>query len=292
MSLPRVLFAASALSAALFTQGCANQHGATAPAASLPVTDAATFAAIDRTLTGDHRSTANRARDVYRHPRETLAFFGLRQDLTVLEVWPGGGGWYTEILSPVLRDKGRYIAASWDPKTETKYVQDGLKAFAEKLASRPDLYAKATVTALQYPDEMRPVPAGSVDMVLTFRNLHNWMAREAAGPMLSAMFAALKPGGILGIVEHRAPDTVAQDPRAKSGYVREDYVIELANAAGFELIGRSDINSNPKDTKDHPQGVWSLPPSFREGDVNRERYAAIGESDRLTLRFRKPLAGR
>jgi len=292
MSLPRALFAASALSAALLTQGCANQYGAAAPAASLPVTDAATLAAIDRTLSGDHRSAANRARDVYRHPRETLAFFGLRQEMAVMEVWPGGGGWYSEILAPVLHAKGRYVAAGWDPKTKTKYVQDGLKSFAEKLASRPDLYGKATVTALQYPNEMRPVPDGSVDMVLTFRNLHNWMAREAAGHMLMAMYSALKPGGILGIVEHRASDAVSQDPRAKSGYVREDYVIELANAAGFELIGRSEINANPKDTKDYPQGVWSLPPTFREGDVNRERYAAIGESDRLTLRFRKPLAGR
>lgn len=291
MSLPRTLLAMSAMTAVLLAQGCASPRavpGADGP----PVTDAATLAAIDRALAGNHRSATNRARDVHRHPKETLSFFGLRQEMTVMEVWPGGGGWYTEVLAPVLKDRGRYIAASWDPKTDTKYVQDGLKAFAEKLAARPDLYGKATVTALQYPDAMQPVPAGSVDMVLTFRNLHNWMAREAAGPMLSAMYAALKPGGILGIVEHRARDTVAQDPRAKSGYVREDYVIDLAEAAGFELIGRSDINANPRDTKDHPQGVWSLPPTFREGEVNRERYAAIGESDRLTLRFRKPTTGR
>lgn len=287
----RTLLAASAMIAVLLTVGCASTRSAPGASAEPPVSDAATLAAIDQALAGDHRSAANRARDRYRHPQETLAFFGLRQEMTVMEVWPGGGGWYTEVLAPVLRDRGRYIAASWDPRTDAKYVQDGLKAFAGKLASRPDLYGNATVTALEYPNEMRPVPDGSVDMVLTFRNLHNWMARDAEGHMLTAMYAALKPGGILGIVEHRAADAVAQDPRAKSGYVREDYVIQLVTDAGFELIGRSEINANPRDTKDYPQGVWSLPPTFREGDVNRERYAAIGESDRLTLRFRKPPAG-
>jgi len=288
MPMPRNLPAVTFVSVVLFFAGCASPRAAPAAVSALPVTDAATLAALDRVLAGDHRSTANRARDVHRHPKETLAFFGLRQDLTVMEVWPGGG-WYTEVLAPVLRDRGRYIAASWDPKTDSKYMQDGLKAFAEKLASRPDLYGKATVAALQHPNELRPVPDGSVDMVLTFRNLHNWMAREAAEPMLAAMFRALKPGGILGIVEHRAADSVPQDPRAKSGYVRDDYAIALVEAAGFELIGKSDVNANPMDTKDHPQGVWSLPPTYREGDANRERYAAIGESDRFTLRFRKPL---
>jgi len=287
MHLPRTLLTASFISTLLLAPGCASQRDVVM--SGPPVSDAATLAAIDRALSGDHRSATNRARDGYRHAKETLAFFGLRQDMTVMEVWPGGGGWYTEILAPVLRDRGHYIAASWDPKTDSKYTLDNMKAFAAKLASRPDMYDKATVTALQYPNELKPVPDDSVDMVLTFRNLHNWMAREAAGPMLSAMFVALKPGGILGVVEHRAANDLPQDPRAKSGYVREDYVIELAKAAGFELIGRSDVNANLKDTKDHPQGVWSLPPTFREGDTNRERYAAIGESDRLTLRFRKPL---
>ena len=288
MSIPRTFLAVSVVAAATLA-ACAGQHTTTAGASAAPVTDAATAATIERTLAGDHRSAANRARDVYRHPKETLTFFGLRQDMTVLEVWPGGGGWYTEVLAPTLRDRGRYIAASWDPKAESKYVQDNLKAYAEKLASRPDLYGKATVVALQYPGEMNPVADGSVDMVLTFRNLHNWMSREAAESMLAAMFKALKPGGILGMVEHRAANQGPQDPRAKTGYVREDYAIALANAAGFELVGRSDVNSNPKDTKDYPEGVWSLPPTFREGDVNRDRYAAIGESDRFTLRFRKPL---
>jgi predicted methyltransferase len=287
MSMPRAILPVFLVTAALLV-GCAGA-GASKPGAAAPVTDAAALAAIDKALAGDHRSAANRARDVYRHPKETLSFFGLRQDMTVLEIWPGGGGWYTEVLAPVLRDHGHYIAAGLDPKSDSKYSQDNIKAFADKLASRPDVYGKATVTALQYPGAMQPVPDGSVDMVLTFRNLHNWMSRDAAEPMLAAMFRALKPGGLLGMVEHHASDKAPQDPHAKSGYVREDYAIALAKAAGFQLIGKSSINANPKDTKDYPQGVWTLPPTYREGDVNRERYVAIGESDRFTLRFQKPL---
>jgi len=272
--------------AALFA-GCSGQP--VAPATAAPETDAATLATIDRVLAGDHRSDANRARDAWRHPKDTLAFFGLRQDMTVMEVWPGGGGWYTEVLAPVLRDRGRYIAASWDPKSESKYVQDNMKAFAAKLAARADLYDRVTITALQDPNELEPVPPGSVDMVLTFRNLHNWMSREAADKMLAGMYAALKPGGILGLVEHRGSSGQPQDPLAKSGYVRTDHAIALAEKAGFELVGQSEINANPRDTADHPNGVWSLPPTYRGGDADRERFAAIGESDRFTLKFRKPL---
>lgn len=278
---------ATALVAVAALGACGGQPAAAA-AANAPATDAATLAAIDRVLAGDHRSEANRARDAWRHPKETLAFFGLRRDMTVMEIWPGGGGWYTEVLAPVLRERGRYIAAGWDPKFDSKYVQDNLKAYAEKLASRPDLYDRAKVTALQHPTAMQPVAAGSVDMVLTFRNLHNWMSRDAQDAMFAAMYAALKPGGILGVVEHRGKGDEPQDPQAKSGYVRTDHAIALAKKTGFELIGQSEINANPRDTKDHPNGVWSLPPSFRGGDVDRDRFAAIGESDRFTLRFRKP----
>lgn len=276
------------LAAAALVAGCSAQPVAPATAAA-PATDAATLAAIDRALAGDHRSDANRARDAWRHPKETLSFFGLRQDMTVMEVWPGGGGWYTEILAPVLRERGRYIAASFDPKAGSKYAQDNMKAYAAKLAARPDVYDRVTVTALQDPNELRPVDPGTVDMVMTFRNLHNWMSRDAADKMLAAMYAALKPGGILGMVEHRGAAGAAQDPLAKSGYVRTDYAIMLAEKAGFELVGQSEVNANPKDTKDHPDGVWSLPPTFRGGDKDRAKFAAIGESDRFTLRFRKPL---
>jgi predicted methyltransferase len=260
-----------------------------AAASDAPVTDAATLATLDKVLAGDHRSEQNKARDAFRHPKETLAFFGLRQDMTVLEIWPGGGGWYTEVLAPVLREHGQYIAAGQDPKSESKYAQDNLKKFADKVAARPDLYDRAKETALQAPNELHPVPDGSVDMVLTFRNVHNWMGGGNADAMFKAMYAALKPGGILGVEEHRAKNSGPQDPKAESGYVRTDYLVALAQKAGFKLIGESEINANPKDTADHPEGVWSLPPTLRGGDTDREKFVAIGESDRQTLRFRKPL---
>ncbi|MGQ0429113.1 MAG: class I SAM-dependent methyltransferase [Gammaproteobacteria bacterium] len=260
-----------------------------ASAADPPATDAATIATLDRVLAGDHRSEQNRARDVYRHPRETLQFFGFRQDMTVMEVWPGGGGWYAEILAPALREHGRYIAASWDPKSTSEYVKTHSKKLAAKLAARPDLYDRAQVTAFQAPNALKPVPDDSVDMVLTFRNIHSWMEDDGAEAMFRAMHAALKPGGILGVVEHRARATEPQDPKARSGYVREDYAITMIENAGFELISKSEINANPRDTADHPNAVWSLPPTLEGGDVDRDKYLAIGESDRFTLRFRKPL---
>lgn len=270
--------------------GCTGQPVTEPPAAeAVDGTDAATLALLDTAIAGDHRSEANRARDRYRHPRETLAFFGLRSDMSVMEVWPGGGGWYTEILAPVLRDRGVLYAGQWDPAMDNKFVQDSLRTFAAKLESRPDVYDKVRVVALQYPTALQPVPPGSLDMVLTFRNIHNWMPRGADRPMLEAMFDALKPGGILGVVEHRAADSQPQDPMARSGYVREDYTIELIESIGFRLVDRSEINANAADLKEYEQGVWTLPPTLRLGDKDRERYSAIGESDRFTLRFEKPL---
>jgi predicted methyltransferase len=259
-----------------------------AAASAPPVTDAATLATLDKVLAGDHRSDANRARDKYRHPRETLQFFGFRQDMAVMEVSPGGGGWYTEILAPALREHGKYVAASFDPNSTSEYAKTNSKKFADKLAARPDLYDRAKVTALQAPNALKPVEDGTMDMVVTFRNIHGWMGNDAADAMFKAMYAALKPGGILGVVEHRAKADKPQDPKAESGYVREDYAIALIEKAGFELIGKSEVNANPRDTADHPHGVWSLPPTFEGGDVDRDKYLAIGESDRFTLRFRKP----
>lgn len=259
-----------------------------AAAAEPPVTDAETLATLDKVLAGDHRSAENRARDKYRHPKETLQFFGFRQDMTVMEVSPGGGGWYTEVLAPALREKGEYIAAAWDPGSTSEYVKKNSKKYADKLASRPDLYDRAKVTALQAPNALKPVPDGSVDMVLTFRNIHGWMGDDSADAMFKAMYAALKPGGILGVAEHRARTDKPQDPKAESGYVREDYAIAMIEKAGFKLIGKSEVNANPKDTADHPKGVWTLPPTLQGGDVDRDKYLAIGESDRFTLRFRKP----
>ena len=287
MSATRFVPLTSALLVAAVLAGCA----AAPEKPALPESDATTTALLDAAIAGDHRAAGNAARDVWRHPKETLTFFGLESDMTVMEVWPGAGGWYTEILAPVLRDRGRLIAASWDPATDNKFVQDGLKAFRDKLDARPDVYGKVEVVALQHPTAMNAVPPGSVDMVLTFRNIHNWMPRDAAKPMLEAMFAALKPGGILGVVEHRAPTQLPQDPKAPTGYVREDYAVELIESVGFKLVARSEVNANPADTKDYDQGVWTLPPTLRLGDKDREKYLAIGESDRFTLRFVKPAAG-
>jgi len=267
--------------AATLAAGCAAQRSA-APAGP----DAATL--LDAAIAGDHRAPTNVARDVWRHPRDTLLFFGLQPDMAVMEVWPGSGGWYTEILAPVLHDRGRLVAASWDPAMDNRFVQDGLKAYRAKLDARPDVYGRVEMTALHYPTAMKPVPDGTMDMVLTFRNIHNWMPREAARPMLQAMYDALKPGGILGVVEHRAATDAPQDTQARSGYVREDYAIELIESIGFRLVGRSEVNANPADTRDYPQGVWTLPPTLRLGDKDRDRYLAIGESDRFTLRFEKP----
>ena len=271
--------------------GARAAPAAVAPAVdALPRSDAATLATLHRVLAGTHRSEANRARDIYRHPYETLEFFGIRQDMIVLEIWPGAGGWYTEVLAPLLRDHGRYVAAGWDPATDSKFVQDSIRSFRSKLAGSPELYERTHVTALQYPNALAPVAPGSVDLAVSFRNLHNWMARDEAPAMLQAIFTALKPGGILGLVDHRADPKAAPDPKAKNGYVSEQYAIELARAAGFVLVGSSEINANPRDTRDYDLGVWTLPPTWRLGDKDRERYAAIGESDRFTLKFRKPPA--
>jgi predicted methyltransferase len=236
-------------------------------------------------LAGDQRTEAERARDQYRHPKETLLFFGIRPQLTVLEVWPQPG-WYTEILAPFLEAHGHYYAGV-TPDPNSKYVTRELEEFRAKLASRPDLYGKVAV--VDFPvNGGDAVPPGSVDMVLTFRNLHNWMSDNVAPQVFATMYRALKPGGVLGVVEHRGNPAVPQDPQAKSGYVNEDYAIKLIEAQGFRLVASSQVNSNPKDTKDYQQGVWTLPPTFRLGAKDHDKYAAIGESDRFTLKFVKP----
>ncbi|WP_202795540.1 class I SAM-dependent methyltransferase [Rhodospirillum centenum] len=248
--------------------------------------DAATAAALETALAGAHRSDANKARDVYRHPKETLAFFGLSADQTVVEISPGGG-WYTEVLAPVLKDKGRYVAAGPDRQSKSEYMQRTLARFDEKLKAAPEVYGKVEVAEFG-PDDLAPVPAGTADLVLTFRNVHNWMAAGWAEQAFAAMYAALKPGGVLGVVEHRAAADQPQDPKAASGYVRQDTVIALAEKAGFTFAGSSEVNANPKDTKDHPKGVWTLPPTLTLKDQDRDKYLAIGESDRMTLKFVKP----
>lgn len=244
-------------------------------------------ALIGKALGGDHRSQRNRARDVYRHPRETLLFFGFRPEMHVAEVWPGAG-WYTEILAPVLREHGRYYAAHYHIDENThRYYRNSQRVFVEKLAQRPELYDKVMVTGL-LPPHLDMAPKGSLDLVLTFRNVHNWTQEGFDAQMFKAFFDALKPGGVLGVVEHRAPEGMSLADMKRSGYMTETYVIGLAQTAGFKLTAKSEVNANPKDTKDHPRGVWTLPPSLRLGETDRAKYLEIGESDRMTLRFAKP----
>ena len=244
-----------------------------------------TAAALDRILAADQRSQENRARDRYRHPKATLLFFGIRPEMSVLEVWPEPG-WYTEVLAPLLQEKGHYYAGVIAADPNSQYVTRRLDEFQHKLAARPDLYGRVTVATFAPGSDV--VPPGTLDMVLTFRNIHNWMARDQAAAAFATMYRSLKPGGVLGVVEHRGNPAVPQDPKAKSGYVNEDYAIKLIESQGFRLEASSQVNSNPKDTKDYEQGVWTLPPSYRLGDKDRDKYAAIGESDRFTLKFVKP----
>jgi predicted methyltransferase len=250
----------------------------------------ATSQKLDAVLAGSHRSAANRARDDWRHPKETLLFFGVRPEMKVIEIWPDPGGWYTEVLAPLLREKGTYYGAVLDAAPGVASQEKRVQDFRQKLAANPAIYDKVVVTTF-YTDGRDIAPPGSVDMILTFRNIHNWMARGTAEKAFAAMYRALKPGGVLGVVEHRGNPAVPQDPQAKSGYVNEQFAINLIQAQGFRLEAKSEINANPRDTKDYEQGVWTLPPVYRLGDKDREKYAAIGESDRFTLKFVKPPRG-
>ena len=243
---------------------------------------------LDQILAGQHRDPKNAARDQYRHPKETLLFFGIEPNMAVVEVWPSAG-WWTEILAPLLKDNGAYYAAYF--ATEWKNTPDFLKQrekdYDAMLAGRPELYGKVVKTKLLAPDWVEIAPKGSADMVLTFRNVHNWAKAGNADAMFKAFYDALKPGGILGVKDHRAKPGTSFKDQIDSGYMTEEYVIATAEKAGFKLAGKSEVNANPKDTKDYPSGVWTLPPTLRLGDKDREKYLAIGESDRMTLKFVK-----
>jgi predicted methyltransferase len=291
-----------ALAATFALGACSDPAPTAAPAPAAAPAEAApvaapepaptTDAALEAALSNPARTPENAARDAWRHPRETLGFFGIAPTQTVIEITPGGG-WYSEILAPYLRDGGRYVGAIVDP---TKVASDGAKAYytksndelRAKLAATPAAYDKGSLVEF---DPAAPVFAepGSADLVLTFRNVHNWIGNGSVQAMFNGFFAALKPGGVLGVVEHRANADVPADDR--SGYLSENQVIAFATNAGFELAAKSEINANPKDTKDHPNGVWTLPPSLRvpEG-TDPQKFKDIGESDRMTLRFVKPAA--
>lgn len=238
--------------------------------------DAAPGAAIKAAVTAPTRTPANVARDPYRHPAETLAFFGIAPGQTVVEYVPGGG-WYTEILAPLLRDKGTLYA--------TQPTGKGFDALTAKFAADPATYGK--VKLVPWPGE-GAIPDGSADAVLTFRNVHNMVMGGTADATFARFFAVLKPGGVLGIEDHRLPEGRDTALEKTSGYLNTSTVIALAKKAGFVLEAQSEVNANPKDTADWPQGVWTLPPTYQLGDADRAKYAAIGESDRMTLRFRKP----
>jgi predicted methyltransferase len=273
--------------AACLLGACASAPEVAAPPAPKPPQrDEATAAAIGLALAGEHRSAGNRARDEYQHPLDTLLFFGIKPDMTVVEVWPGAGGWYTEVLAPLLAQHGKLYEAMTPPIPGNPYVTASLKSFADKLAEQPDLYGHVEVTSLG-PGSFAIAPPGSADLVVTFGNIHSWMNLGFAPEAFAEMYRALKPGGILGVVESRGDPAKPQDPRAARGYVNEEYAIAMIEAAGFELVARSQVNDNPKDTRDYEQGVWALPPNYRLGNRDRAKYQAIGESDRFTLAFRK-----
>ncbi len=234
--------------------------------------------AIAAAVAHPDRMDANRARDQYRHPAETLAFFGVKPTDTVVEIWPGGG-WYSEILGPLTQGKGQlYLATPARGLERTK-----------EIVAKPAI-AHATIAVIPNEDGAMKVPDGVADVVLTFRNVHNWRFGGADNTQaaFNQMFAMLKPGGILGVVDHRLPEEMDSALEEKSGYMKKSSILGFAKAAGFELVAESDVNANPKDSHDWPDGVWTLPPVLQKGDVDREKYLAIGESDRLTLKFRKP----
>lgn len=255
----------------------------------VPPTSAIDFTAsqLDSMLAGSWRSPANKARDAYRHPKGTLQFFGVRPDQTVIEITPAGG-WYAEILAPLLNDDGHYIGAEKAPRKDAESTRDD-SALRHKFAADPGHYGHARIVQF---DAAAPVfgAPGSADVVLTFRNVHNWVMASSAPAMFGAFFDVLKPGGVLGVVDHRAAPGASLDDVKGSGYLPVSYVVKLATDAGFVLDASSEINANPKDLRDYPKGVWTLPPTLSLGGTDKAKYRAIGESDRMTLRFVKPEA--
>ncbi len=243
-------------------------------------------AALAAAIAGDWRDAKNSARDEYRHPRETLSFFGVTPDQTVIEITPGAG-WYSEILAPYLRDKGRYIAALAKSSDPNSYGGRNNKALRDKFAADAAHYGKAVAVEFDAKAPAFGAP-GSADAVLTFRNVHNWVDAGNAEAYFKAFFSVLKSGGTLGVADHRAKPGTDLEKMKESGYLTEELVIKLATDAGFKLDAKSEANANPKDTADHPNGVWTLPPTNRHDATDDAKYKAIGESDRMTLRFTKP----
>jgi predicted methyltransferase len=241
-------------------------------------------------IASPERAAENRARDAHRNPFETLRFFGIAPDMHVLELWPGRG-WYTEILGPFLAEKGKLTVTNADPEgPQDQYVHRMAREFATWLSDERERLGLVEVITVAPPERLHLGPDAAYDAILTFRNNHSWIRGGYHEAIYAEIFRVLKPGGMLGVVQHRAPEGADAAVSAENGYVPEAFVIEAAGRAGLELAGRSEVNANPKDPKDHPGGVWSLPPSYRLGDEDRAVYEAIGESDRMTLKFVKPAA--
>lgn len=274
-SLAAMLIPLAALT--LPSAACADTKAEKAAESAVPVS-----AEIAAAVAAPTRSSRNVARDPFRRPGPVLDFFGAKGNQTIVEIWPGGG-WYTEILAPLTKAGGGTLYAA----AGTYRNQDGVKRL---IAADPATYGHIKLASYPAEDGEAVVPDGVADLVVTFRNVHNWRfgGADVAQERFNAMFAMLKPGGVLGVVEHRLPEDMPAKMEETSGYMKKSSVIAFAEKAGFKLVGESEINANPKDTHDHPNGVWSLPPSFRGGDVDRDKFAAIGESDRMTLKFVKP----
>lgn len=280
--LPLLIASAVIHSPATLAEPSSGQSSASA-SASIP--------ALQPYVQADYRATS-RQRDPYRHPAETLGFFDVQPDMTVVEIWPGPRGWYTEILAPYLHKEGKLYAAHFNADAKVAFFRQARQRFTDWMSQHPERYGKVTTTAFNPPAYTDIAPAGTVDRVLTFRNVHNWYMRgggdERVLAAFQSFFKALKPGGVLGVVDHRLPENRPQSDQEGSGYMHQSYVIRMAQKAGFVLEASSEINANAKDTTRHPRGVWTLPPSLRLGDEQRQHYLDIGESDRMTLKFRKP----
>lgn len=275
----RLFLKSAMLPTLLILAGCAAYSGS---GASGDEHAAAAARGIDMAVAAPTRTPANVARDTYRHPAETLKFFGVNGGQNIVELWPGGG-WYTEILAPLVNGHGGTLtaAAPWDR----------LKTIQGWQTAKPDVYGAIKLAEFPNAGTNPKVPDGSADVVLTFRNVHNWRfgGTDNTEAAFRQIYAMLKPGGVLGVVDHRLNEADDSAKEEKSGYMKESSVIAFAERAGFKLVARSEVNANPKDTKDYEKGVWTLPPVLREGEKDRARYLAIGESDRMTLKFVKPV---
>ena len=250
--------------------GCAEQQGD----------------ALEEAIASGHRDAKNVARDVYRHPKETLSLFGIKPDMHVLEILPGGG-WYTEILAPYLKANGQLAVASFGEEHPVEYLRNIHIGLMKKFDDQPEIYADVMRGVFKREGYLDDFEDASLDMVVTFRNTHNWIRFGGVEDIYQSFYRVLKPGGILGVVQHRAEAGSDAKETAERGYVPERYLIKLLESIGFELVGKSEINANPKDTKDYPEGVWTLPPSYELGEKDKARYTAIGESDRMTMKFIK-----